>query len=104
MANYLPYRKQYAPVGLDCKALSFFTWFWRSFTLNQVTISMRYFCGSLRCTSKSFLSFRLSSTRLLIKWILIKKRVFPDEIFEFLVIPRTLCRRNGICQTQLGKW
>ena len=27
------------------------------------------------CSSKSFLNFRLSSTRLLIKWFLIKERV-----------------------------
>ena len=31
--------------------------------------------SSFPCSSKSLLKFRLSSTRLLIKWFLIKKRV-----------------------------
>ena len=34
------------------------------------------FLSSFQCSSKSFLNFRLSSTRLLIKWFLIKNMYF----------------------------
>ena len=34
---------------------------------------MKWFLIKKTCSSKSFLNFRLSSTRLLIKWFLIKK-------------------------------
>ena len=49
---------------------------WNIITLNQVTISMCYLAKDsllFSSSSKSFLNFRLSSTRCLIKWFLIKK-------------------------------
>ena len=35
------------------------------------------------CSSKSFLNFRLSSTRLLIKWFLIKKKCSAKSFLNF---------------------
>ena len=65
---------------LNSKALSYSHCF---STLNQATISMRYFTKVhllFPCSSKSFLSFRLSSTRLLIKWFLIKNVHTVEEL------------------------
>ena len=48
------------------------------FYAQPVTILIRYLSTVSQlflCSSKSFLKFRLSGTRLLIKWFLIKKRV-----------------------------
>ena len=47
--------------------------------LNQVTISMCYLSKvswPFPCSSKSFLNCRLTSTRLLIKWFLIKRTLY----------------------------
>ena len=40
------------------------------------------FRSSFPCSSKSFLNFKLSSTRLLINWFLIKKHLFKVKIGE----------------------
>ena len=76
---------------LDSKAMSYSHLFWYRFTLNQVKISICHLPKAfLRflCSFKSFLNFRLSSTRLLIKWFLIKKaRTFFNFIKQFHLIP-----------------
>ena len=75
IANYLSYNKQTASVRDNFESNAMFTLFWYSFTLTQKTMSMYYLStvsSLLPCSSKSFLNFRLSSTRLLINWFLIK--------------------------------
>ena len=81
VANYLCYNKQNASVRVKFLSDVIFTLLWFSFTLNQVTISMCYLSKVpylFPCGSQSFLNFRLSSTRLLIKWFLIKKRISTE--------------------------
>ena len=78
VANYLPYNKQNASVRVKTYSNVIYTLFWHSFTLNQVTISMSTLSKVswlFPCSSKRFLNFKLPSTRLLIKWFLINKRV-----------------------------
>ena len=46
-----------------------------NFRLSSARLLIKWFLIKRTCRSKSFLNFRLSSARLLIKWFLIKKRV-----------------------------
>ena len=59
------------------------TLFWCSFALSHVTISLCHWSKVsllFPYSSKSFLNFRLFSTRLLLKWFLIKIRVVLHSI------------------------
>ena len=46
-----------------------------NFRLSSTRLLINWFLLKETCSSKSFLNFRLSSTRLLINWFLLKRRV-----------------------------
>ena len=78
IANYMFLNKQNASVLVKFESNVIFKLFSYSFTLNQRTILICYLSkvsDRFLCSSKSFLNFRLPSTRLLIKWFLLKRDV-----------------------------
>ena len=85
VANYLSYNKQNVSLQAIIYSDAIFTLLQRSFKLNPVTISISYLskisklfpCSS--SSSKGFMNFRLSRTRSIINWFLIKKELLLNE-------------------------
>ena len=90
VVNYLSYSKQNVSVRVKFQGNVIFTLFWYSFPLSQLTI--------LICYVYSFLYFRLSSTRSLIKWFLIKQRVVRQKA----MLKAPTCRNTHLTSSELA--